>query len=192
MRSRSSSIPRRPPRDRFTSAMVSDAHQHDRAYQRMRGRNVADPMGRDDNGLPAERRVQNVFGILPEPALPYDPDWTPRRAAGRRPPRKCRGSTSSRRGPAHARGRARVRGDLARAGVSSTGRDLDHHRSTRARGVAASFLELYRAGRVYLRPSRRCGTSTSRPRWRKPRSRTGRARAHTSTCASRSRAAARW
>jgi len=48
-------------------------------YQRMRGRNVAYPMGWDDNGLPTERRVQNVFGIRPNPALPYDPAWQPRR-----------------------------------------------------------------------------------------------------------------
>ena len=48
-------------------------------YQRMRGRNVAYPMGWDDNGLPTERRVQNVFGIRPNPALPYDANWKPRR-----------------------------------------------------------------------------------------------------------------
>ena len=48
-------------------------------YQRMRGRNIAYPMGWDDNGLPTERRVQNVFGIRPNPALPYDPSWKPRR-----------------------------------------------------------------------------------------------------------------
>jgi valyl-tRNA synthetase len=48
-------------------------------HQRMRGRNVAYPMGWDDNGLPTERRVQNVFGIRPNPRLRYDPDWKPRR-----------------------------------------------------------------------------------------------------------------
>ena len=32
-------------------------------YQRMRGKNVFYPMGWDDNGMPTERRVQNVFGI---------------------------------------------------------------------------------------------------------------------------------
>ena len=48
-------------------------------YQRMRGKNVSYPMGWDDNGLPTERRVQNVFGIRPNPALPYDPSWKPRR-----------------------------------------------------------------------------------------------------------------
>ena len=46
-------------------------------YQRMKGKNVFYPMGWDDNGLPTERRVQNVFGINCNPKLPYDPDWTP-------------------------------------------------------------------------------------------------------------------
>ena len=46
-------------------------------FQRMRGRNVFYPMGWDDNGLPTERRVQNVYGVRPDPALPYDPDWQP-------------------------------------------------------------------------------------------------------------------
>ncbi len=48
-------------------------------YQRMRGKNIAYPMGWDDNGLPTERRVQNIFGIRCNPRLPYDPDWKPRR-----------------------------------------------------------------------------------------------------------------
>lgn len=44
-------------------------------YQRMLGKNIAYPMGWDDNGLPTERRVQNVFGIKCNPNLPYDPDY---------------------------------------------------------------------------------------------------------------------
>jgi len=46
-------------------------------YQRMIGREVFYPMGWDDNGLPTERRVENYFGVLCEPTLPYDPDFTP-------------------------------------------------------------------------------------------------------------------
>ncbi len=42
-------------------------------YQRMRGRAVFYPMGWDDNGLPTERRVQNVYGVRCDPSLPYDP-----------------------------------------------------------------------------------------------------------------------
>ncbi|MCA9322444.1 MAG: valine--tRNA ligase, partial [Planctomycetes bacterium] len=53
-------------------------------YQRMKGMNIAYPMGWDDNGLPTERRVQNIFGIRCEPHLPYDPDWKPRRDKGKK------------------------------------------------------------------------------------------------------------
>ena len=49
-------------------------------FQRMRGRAVFYPMGWDDNGLPTERRVQNYFGVRCDPALPYDPDFTPPRS----------------------------------------------------------------------------------------------------------------
>ncbi|MFD6755666.1 valine--tRNA ligase [Micromonospora gifhornensis] len=44
-------------------------------FQRMRGRTVFYPIGWDDNGLPTERRVQNVYGVSCDPSLPYDPDW---------------------------------------------------------------------------------------------------------------------
>ncbi len=46
-------------------------------YQRMRGRSVFYPVAWDDNGLPTERRVQQVFGVRCEPTLPYDPDFAP-------------------------------------------------------------------------------------------------------------------
>jgi valyl-tRNA synthetase len=46
-------------------------------FQRMRGKTVFYPMGWDDNGLPTERRVQNVYGVRCDPALPYDPEWQP-------------------------------------------------------------------------------------------------------------------
>ena len=48
-------------------------------YQRMTGKNIAYPIGWDDNGLATERRVQNVFGIRPDPRKPYDPSWKPSR-----------------------------------------------------------------------------------------------------------------
>ncbi|HYI44473.1 MAG TPA: valine--tRNA ligase [Actinomycetota bacterium] len=43
-------------------------------YQRMLGKNIFYPMGWDDNGLPTERRVQNVFSVRCDPSLPYDPE----------------------------------------------------------------------------------------------------------------------
>jgi valyl-tRNA synthetase len=46
-------------------------------YQRMRGRAVFYPMGWDDNGLPTERRVQNHYGVRCDPAVDYDPRFTP-------------------------------------------------------------------------------------------------------------------
>jgi valyl-tRNA synthetase len=48
-------------------------------YHRMRGKNIFYPMGWDDNGLPTERRAQNVFNIRCEAHLPYDPNWKPDR-----------------------------------------------------------------------------------------------------------------
>ncbi len=39
-------------------------------YQRMRGKTVFYPMGWDDNGLPTERRVQNVYDISCNPGAP--------------------------------------------------------------------------------------------------------------------------
>lgn len=46
-------------------------------YQRMCQKRVFYPMGWDDNGLPTERRVQNYFGVRCDPALAYDPEFTP-------------------------------------------------------------------------------------------------------------------
>ena len=51
-------------------------------YQRMAGREVFYPMGWDDNGLPTERRVQNYYGVVCDPSLPYDPDFTAPADAG--------------------------------------------------------------------------------------------------------------
>jgi valyl-tRNA synthetase len=46
-------------------------------FQRMRGKAVFYPMGWDDNGLPTERRVQNVYKVRCDPSVPYDPAFEP-------------------------------------------------------------------------------------------------------------------
>ena len=52
-------------------------------YQRMTGKAVFYPIGWDDNGLPTERRVQNVYGVRCDPSLPYDPDFAPPEKPGK-------------------------------------------------------------------------------------------------------------
>jgi valyl-tRNA synthetase len=52
-------------------------------YQRMAGKAVFYPLGWDDNGLPTERRVQNVHGVRCDPSVPYDPDFTPPERPGK-------------------------------------------------------------------------------------------------------------
>ncbi|HKY13685.1 MAG TPA: valine--tRNA ligase [Microthrixaceae bacterium] len=46
-------------------------------YHRMRGDEVFYPMGWDDNGVPTERRVENYFGVLCDPALAYAEGYEP-------------------------------------------------------------------------------------------------------------------
>ena len=43
----------------------------------MLGKNIFYPVGWDDNGLPTERRVQNVFGVKCDSTLPYDKEFKP-------------------------------------------------------------------------------------------------------------------
>ncbi|MGH3296416.1 MAG: valine--tRNA ligase [Trebonia sp.] len=52
-------------------------------YQRMNGKAVFYPLGWDDNGLPTERRVQNVYGVRCDPSVPYDPSFVPPEKPGK-------------------------------------------------------------------------------------------------------------
>jgi valyl-tRNA synthetase len=44
-------------------------------YQRMRGKNIFFPIGWDDNGLPTERRVQNMYNVKCDAHLHYKPGF---------------------------------------------------------------------------------------------------------------------
>jgi valyl-tRNA synthetase len=52
-------------------------------FRRMTGMSVFYPIGWDDNGLPTERRVQNVYGVRCDPSLPYDPGFSPPEKPGK-------------------------------------------------------------------------------------------------------------
>lgn len=43
-------------------------------YHRMRGKNIFFPIGWDDNGLPTERRVQNLYNVKCDPHVHSNPD----------------------------------------------------------------------------------------------------------------------
>jgi valyl-tRNA synthetase len=58
-------------------------------FQRMRGKNVYYPMGWDDNGVPTERRVQNLFHVRCDPTLPRDPLQRLEALADKAPERKA-------------------------------------------------------------------------------------------------------
>lgn len=120
-------------------------------YQRMKGRNVAYPMGWDDNGLPTERRVENVFAIRPNPSLPYDPDWRPQKAT-----KKSRVEEVSRLNFIEACGILTEHDEKAfeetwRALGLSVDWSLTYATiDEQSRAISQfSFLDLYRRGRIY-------------------------------------------
>ena len=165
----------------------------------MTGRNVFYPIGWDDNGLPTERRVQNYFHIRCDPSVPYEPDLALEEATARQrkkePPRKV-----SRPNFIEACERVTREDEQAfkalwtRLGLSFDWREEYQTIDARSRRVAQySFLDLWRAGpRREPLTRRRCGTSTSSARSRRPSSRTARCRAPTTISSSGSRAAARF
>ena len=52
-------------------------------FKRMKGYNVFYPMGWDDNGLPTEKRVQNLYGVQCDPQLKYKPHFELEKKTGR-------------------------------------------------------------------------------------------------------------
>src|SRR3990167_4394949 len=46
-------------------------------FQRMLGKNIFYPIGWDNNGLPTERRVQNLYAVKCMPHVPYQADFEP-------------------------------------------------------------------------------------------------------------------
>jgi valyl-tRNA synthetase len=52
-------------------------------HRRMTGKAVFYPLGWDDNGLPTERRVQNVYGVRCDPTAAYDPSFVPPEKPGK-------------------------------------------------------------------------------------------------------------
>ena len=144
------------------------------------------PMGWDDNGLPTERRVQNYFGVRCEPHLPYDPAFVPPDKPGKDVVPISRPNFLELCEQLVARGRSSVRGAVAPArAVGRLEPDL-HDDRARARGapVSARSCATSHAARRTRPTRRRCGTSTSAPRSRRPSSRTARCRARTTRCAS--------
>lgn len=54
-------------------------------FHRMQGKNVFYPMGWDDNGLPTEKRVQNLYAVKCDPKLAYDPNFQPKKTDQKTP-----------------------------------------------------------------------------------------------------------
>src|SRR5262245_59788262 len=121
---------------------------------RMRGMSIFYPMGWDDNGLPTERRVQNLFHVRCDPQAPYDPglELEPADAKGaKQPPRLvsrpnfielCERVTAE---------DERVFEDLFRRIALSVDWGLKYETiGKRARHLAQlSFVDLFEKGRVY-------------------------------------------
>ncbi|HEU4456555.1 MAG TPA: valine--tRNA ligase [Longimicrobium sp.] len=123
-------------------------------FQRMRGKNVFYPMGWDDNGLPTERRVQNLFHVRCDPSLPYDPALEMEPIGTRKPegpPRQL-----SRRNFIELCGRVTAEDERAfkelwtRLGLSVDWRQEYATIDERSRAVAQlAFLRLLAAGHAY-------------------------------------------
>ena len=54
-------------------------------FHRMRGKNVFYPMGWDDNGLPTEKRAQQLYAIQCDPKKNYDPHFKAEKTSEKKP-----------------------------------------------------------------------------------------------------------
>ena len=54
-------------------------------FHRMTGKNVFYPMGWDDNGLPTEKRVQNLYAVKCDPQRDYDPTFKAEKTNKKKP-----------------------------------------------------------------------------------------------------------
>ncbi len=126
-------------------------------YQRMKGRNIFYPMGWDDNGLPTERRVQNVFNVRSDPFMAYDGDLKVERVDPKTKPRDLpRPTVISRRNFNELCHIVTAEDEVAFKDLwKMLGLSVDWNEEyatidDRSRGIAQlSFLDLYEKGHIY-------------------------------------------
>jgi valyl-tRNA synthetase len=123
-------------------------------YKRMAGWNVFYPIGWDDNGLPTERRVQNLFHIRCDPTVPSDPDLAlaePTAKERKDPPRRVSRPDFIRACESVTREDEKSFRDLwRRLGLSFDWRQEYQTIDARCRRIAQfSFLDLFQKGHVY-------------------------------------------
>jgi len=126
-------------------------------YQRMKGRNIFYPMGWDDNGLPTERRVQNVFNVRSDPFMAYDAGLKIDRVDPKTKPRDLpRPTVISRRNFIELCHIVTAEDEVAFKDLwKMLGLSVDWNEEyatidDRSRGIAQlSFLDLYEKGHIY-------------------------------------------
>jgi valyl-tRNA synthetase len=123
--------------------------------RRMLGQNIFYPMGWDDNGLPTERRVQNLYHVRCEPHVPYEPDLALEPATAKQQ-KKERPRVLSRRNFIELCQKVTAQDEKAfenlfrRVGLSVDWRQEYATIDDRSRRLAQlSFLDLYQKGHIY-------------------------------------------